>query len=304
MGFKAGVDPRAVQLFLSICREGTISGAARAENLSQPAVSIAMAQLERRLGAKLFERHRSGIRLLPAGHALQERGKVIESVLEAAEREAQLINAGVAGPLVIAGTPGALATIVPRVVATLRRDFPRFELQVLERSDSAILDLLTSHGVDLAVVTVGMEKRPDRFEERAIGSDPFALIVGRENDHLPDEVSLHDLADAAWVLPEIMGTFRRQIDALFVSAEFPLPDNVIRCDSLLTTKEIVRSTNYVTVLPREVAMAEVSIGALRSVRIREARVERKVGLLWLRERTPAHLARAFIDHAGRVDLTG
>lgn len=294
------VDPRAIRLFLAICRAGSISNAARAENLSQPSVSVAMAQLEHRLGTKLFERHRSGIRLTPAGALLRVRAEAMENILDAALREIRLVDAGIAGPLVIAGTPGALATLVPPIIASLKRDYPRFELRILERSDREVMDLLRTEQIDLAVVTAGMEERPTEFIELPLLSDAFSLIVGKAHDELPAQVSLRELGEMRWMLPEVVGAFRRQIDALFVNADVPMPRNVIRSDSLLTTKEIVRRTDYVTILPKGVTTAEVAVGTLRSIRIEEASMQRRVGLLWFKEHRAPPIAAAFVEHAKRL----
>jgi molybdate transport repressor ModE-like protein len=54
------IDPRALRTFLAICQQGTISGAARKLNISQPSVSVAIAQLERAVDASLFTRSRTG----------------------------------------------------------------------------------------------------------------------------------------------------------------------------------------------------------------------------------------------------
>lgn len=294
------IDPRAIRLFLAVCRAGTISGAAKAENLSQPSVSVAIAQLEHRLGTKLLERHRLGIRLTPAGLLLQVRAEAMDNILEAALREIRLADTGVAGPLVIGGTPGALATLVPPTVASLKREYPKFELRILERNDRQVMEMLRSQQIDLAVVTAGMDERPADLTELQLVSDAFSLIVGKAHDDLPAKVSLHDLKGMRWVLPEVVGAFRRQIDALFVNAAAATPSNIIRCDSLLTTKEIVRRTDYVTILPKGVATAEVAVGTLRSVQIQEAVIERRVGLLWLNEHRAPQIAEAFIDHAKRT----
>ncbi|MBN4055589.1 LysR family transcriptional regulator substrate-binding protein, partial [bacterium AH-315-K03] len=64
-----------------------------------------------------------------------------------------------------------------------------------------------------------------------------------------------------------------------------------------TTKSIIRNTDYVTILPREVVMPEVTAGTLRQIRIREASFQRQVGFLWLKERAMSGLAQTFIDHA-------
>ncbi len=291
------LDSRAVQYFLEVCRAGSISQAARVLNLSQPSVSVAVSRLERVLGSQLFERHRSGIRLTSAGQALRRRAEAMENLLQGAGREIHLLRADISGPLVIGGTPGALATVIPRTVGSLRKRFPRVELRILERPDSDLRTLLQSQTIDLAVVTLGMDATPDEFCELQVLQDPFALIVGRANGHRPDKVSLWDLEDAGWVLPDAVGGFRRHVDALFVSSNTPVPRNVIRCDSLLTTKAIVRDTDYVTILPREVVGTELAIGELRALQIEGADFERKVGFLWLREHPLDALATAFLEHA-------
>ncbi|GAB1265285.1 LysR family transcriptional regulator [Aurantivibrio infirmus] len=294
------IDPRGLRLFLAVCREGTISGGARAEHLSQPSVSVAISQLESALEAKLFDRFRQGIQLTPAGEALFKRAEAIENLMDTAHREVKLLGENITGPLVLGGTPGALATLVPQVINNFTKSFPRFELRILERPEPELHRLLRSYEIDIAVLTAGMKESPRDMKELAVMSDTFAIIAGRSNDHLPNEISLVDLEDAKWVLPDAVGGFRRQVDALFVSAKAPMPQDVIRCDSLLTTKSIVRHTEYITVLPKQVAMPELESGSLRAIRIREATFQRKVGLIWLKERNFSHLAQAFIEHAKTV----
>lgn len=294
------IDPRALRLFLAVCREGTISGAARAEHLSQPSVSVAISQLERTLSTKLFERFRQGIQLTPAGEALKLRAEAVENLLQAAKRETELLGMNASGPMVIGGTPGALSTLIPKVLNSFAAVHPSFELRIVERPEATLQNLLRTYEIDVAVVTAGMREHPTDFREIVLLSDPFALVVGKQNAKLPDTVALPDLDRARWVLPDAIGGFRLQIDALFINAGAPTPRNVIRSDSLLTTKAIVRNTDYVTILPREVVDPELSSGALRAINIREAKFQRKVGLLWLKERRFSNLTKAFIEHTQSV----
>ncbi|GAB3113917.1 LysR family transcriptional regulator [Aestuariicella hydrocarbonica] len=291
------IDPRGLRLFLAVCREGTISGAAHAEHLSQPSVSVAISQLERALGTKLFERFRKGIELTPAGEALQRRAMAIENLMDTAYREIQLLGQDIAGPLVVGGTPGALASLVPKVLSSFTNNFPTLEIRLLERPEPELHKMLRNYEIDLAVVTTGMKESPNDMKEMPIFSDSFSIIVGKMNDQLPNELSLADVEHSKWVLPDAIGGFRRQVDALFISAQAPIPHNVIRSDSLLTTKAIVRQTDYITILPREVVMPELQAGTLREVRIREVTFQRQVGFLWLKERELNQLIKTFLEHA-------
>lgn len=272
------IDPRALRTFHAICQAGTISGAARVLNISQPSVSNAIAQLEQRLGVQLFERSRSGILLTPEGNALRRRAEALEMLLRDAEEEIAFVREGFAAPLRIGGTPGALVSLLPDAVRQLELRHGQFTLQVVERPDHQLMDMLRNGEIELALVTTGIEQAPEGIEEITLSRDPFAVIAGRQNDHLPATLSLKDMGGLRWVLPEAQGAFRRQVDALFIAADFWAPRDVIRCDSLLTTKAIVRGSTRVTILPMQVAAAELSIGVLRAISIAEAGFERSIGV--------------------------
>ena len=246
------------------------------------------------MGVVLFRRGRSGIQLTAEGAALASRAEAQDVLLRQARIEVASAHAGIAGPLRVGGTPGALVSLLPPVVDALERAHGRFALNVIERSDRDLMEMLRLGEIDLAFVTTEIESPPTGIIERTFSRDPFALIVGRSHDGLGGKVSLHDVHHLQWVLPEAQGAFRRQVDALFISAELPLPPDPIRCDSLLTTKAIVRSSSRVTILPRQVAAAEISIGVLRAIDITEARFERSVGVRMLADGWLSPMARTLL----------
>lgn len=272
------IDPRALVTFGAVCSAGSISAAARTLNISQPSVSATIAQLEHRIGARLFERSRAGIVLTAEGEALQRRAQAMAALLDGAVADIEAVRNGLVGPLRVGGTPGALVSLLPRAVEKLERSFGAFALNVIERPDRELTDMLRKGEIELAFVTTEIETPPPDIREVTLSRDPFALLVGRRNKTLPSSVSLRQVAELPWVLPEAQGAFRRQVSALFVAAEISEPRDAIRCDSLLATKAIVRMTNRVTVLPRQVAAAELSVGVLRAIAIEEARFERSVGV--------------------------
>ncbi|MCJ2183459.1 LysR family transcriptional regulator [Novosphingobium sp. 1949] len=289
------IDPRALRIFLAVCRANSISGGARELNLSQPSVSNAIAQLERATKARLFERARTGITLTRAGELLASRSQAMENLLRDAESELRLAERGAIGPLRVGGTPGALVSLLPRALEQLETATGQFDLRVVERPDDALSEMLRSGEIELAFTTTGIGVPEPDIEEVSASQDPFALIVGRANYHLPDRISLRDVAGMRWVLPEARGAFRRQTDALFMAAEMPAPADAIRCDSLLTTKAIVRGGKRVTILPVQVASAELSIGVMRAITIEEAHFQRSIGIRRLRTGVLSPLAQALVD---------
>lgn len=295
------IDPRLLRTYLAVCRERSISGAARRLNISQPSVSVAIGQLEHALGATLFERSRQGILLTAEGEALHLRAQGLETLLRDAQEEVALVGQGVRGPLRVGGTPGALVSLVPQAIRRMERPGRRVSLHVLERPDAELADLLRNGEIEVAVATTALDVVPDDIAERSIARDPFALIVGAAHDALGPSVSLRETAGLGWVLPQAAGAFHRQIEALFLAAQVTMPADVIRCDSLLTSKAIVRDGARVTVLPQGVVAAELAIGALRALPITDAQIVRSIGVRTLAVRRLSPLAAEFVEAVGAAD---
>ncbi len=292
---RSSLDPRLLRTFLAVCEQGSISGAARALGVSQPSVSVAVAQLERRVGAALFERSRQGITLSNEGIALRQHAETLEVLLRDAQASVALASQGVRGPLRIGGTPGALVSLVPAAIARMEEGGSRFSLQIVEKPDGDLAELLRSGRIEVAVATTALDAPPPDIIERSIARDPFALIVGRAHDRLAASISLRDTAGFGWVLPHAAGAFHRQIEALFLAAQVPAPADVIRCDSLLTSKAIVRAGRRVTVLPRGVVAAELAAGELRALPITDAEIIRTIGVRTFAGRRLSPLAAAFVE---------
>lgn len=288
------IDPRQLQILLDVSRTGSFSAAAKLRNVSQPAISMAVAQLERQLGLILLERSRRGVSLTAAGTVLARRAEVIEQQLAAAQEEVVLGNIGVDGPLVIGGTPGALASLVPGAVRVLAQAERKLSLRVIEASDPQMNDMLRSGKIDLALTTIGVEALSPDLEELEIERDNFEVVVGLNHPLVGPHVDLADLAEYPWVLPNVEGGYRRQVDALFFASQVRTPANVVRCDSLATTKEIVRLAGYITLFPRHVIAADLSGGTLRCIPLKGRNIVRSIGFRRLSGGTPTALAREFI----------
>ncbi|NBC38145.1 LysR family transcriptional regulator [Novosphingobium sp. FSY-8] len=281
------LDPRALLIFHQVGRSQSVSGAARAMHVSQPAVSAAMQLLEARLGHKLFHRSSTGIRLTEEGHALWRRADEVATLLRKAVEDVTAAASARVGPLHVGGTPGALLTLLPAIMQRIDAHYDNVPVHIYERPDGELMELLRQRKIDMAVVTTRMEPPPPDLREITVARDQFVLVAGAEHGDLADSVSLRDVAALRWVLPDAQGAFRRQVDALFISAGVSLPTQVIRCDSLLTTKAVVAATGRVTILPMRVVADDVAAGTLRAISLIEMQFARNVGVRLLADATPS-----------------
>lgn len=114
------LDSRRLETFRAVAMAGRISEAARRLNLSQPAVTAQMRQLEEAAGRPLFTRHPHGVQLTPAGRGLLEVANRLHGLLEeAASRLAAPEQAS--GPLRLCASTTLAAYVLPPLLAAFAK---------------------------------------------------------------------------------------------------------------------------------------------------------------------------------------
>lgn len=147
------LDLKRLRYFRTIAEHGSLSAAARALNLAQPALSHHVAELETALGVRLLERRHNGVSLTPAGRLLLGHAVDIAARVDQAEAELTRFARGAGGKVKIrlAVISSLAAGLTPTLVAALARDMPQIVLRITEAGTSDSRDLLDRGEADLAV---------------------------------------------------------------------------------------------------------------------------------------------------------
>lgn len=133
------MDVRALECFLAVAREGSVSRAAVALRMTQPPLSVRLQSLERELGVLLLVRHGRGVELTAAGRLLADRGRRILSELAITVDEVRAVGEGTRGALTVAVGHTVSPRLLPRLGddAALGRDV---DLRLLELSDGDVVE--------------------------------------------------------------------------------------------------------------------------------------------------------------------
>lgn len=145
-----------MEVLLEVADRGSFTAAASSLSFTPSAVSQQMASLERDIGAKLFDRTSTGMRLTSAGTLLLARAREILAAVSEAERELGSMTEESADRLRLGSFPSATTTFVGVAVSRMRSKLPgvRFELidaephESLARLAAGQLDLALTHKVD------------------------------------------------------------------------------------------------------------------------------------------------------------
>jgi LysR family transcriptional regulator of gallate degradation len=294
------IDPRHLANLLSIAEHGSFNRAAAACGISQPALSNSIAQLERRLGIQVLERTRRGSQLTELGKILVRGAETIDAVLLQAAEEVRLKRLGVEGPLRIGVVPSVTLKLMPDVFALLLKRHPAIEVTFIEGLDDQLLPALQAGQLDLVVGPLaGVFPAPTDVVEDPLLDDPFSIGVGPEHPFGSRRfLTLAELRDAPWILPLPGNSYRRHIEALFMTAGVPWPSNCVVTSSLTLVESLVAQTNRVTIITELQSIIQ-NTWRLRSIPLKGGG-KRTLGIKWRKAARPSTLAANFIQIAHEV----
>ncbi|USE77462.1 LysR family transcriptional regulator [Cupriavidus gilardii] len=194
------METRHLRYFLAVIDHGSVSRAADWLGIAQPALSTALARMEKDLGVRLFERSRRGAQPTPAALAILDDVRTSVERIDAAARRAQEIGRGSAGQLTIGLVSSALFDTLPRALRELRRRAPGVRVILREMSNAEQAEALRTGAIDIGLmhtpVAVG-----GRMRERPLLRDRLVAAIPDELEPGPDgKVSLAQIADAGLVM--------------------------------------------------------------------------------------------------------
>jgi DNA-binding transcriptional LysR family regulator len=146
------INLRHIEVFYAVMRAGSVTEAARVLNVTQPAVSVALKQLESRLKMKLFDRSGGRLQPTPEAKALLPDVAEIFGRIGAVERFSQDLAGGARGVLSIAATSPLCDGYVAKAVATFVAKRPGVKVSLQALASPLVLDRVINREVDLGVV--------------------------------------------------------------------------------------------------------------------------------------------------------
>ncbi len=201
------MDFRSLTYFITVAGELNITKAAALLNMSQPPLSSQIRQLEEELGTQLFIRSKKGLTLTPAGTILLKRAQQILELAEHTRQEISNYETFLSGELRIGVVEGRAPFLLSRWIRGFSEEFPLVTYTVRSGSSDDLLDQLSHHLLDLAVIAAPYN--PELLHGITVGRTPWVAIIPREHPLAlaeGNEVRLEELADVPLIIPE--RTFR------------------------------------------------------------------------------------------------
>ena len=258
------IDMRRVTLkqlraLTAVVESGTVSGAARALNVTPPAVSLQMRLLQETTGMPLVERTSDGLRPTDCGLELIAGARRVEAAL-ADCGEALREIAGIDRGRVTVGVISTAKYFAPRAIAAFVKAHPKVDLRLHIGNREEMIAGLKNYDLDLAI----MGRPPEDFEvERAVVGDHPHIIVGSADHRLVGkrQIGLADLASETFLLREEGSGTRLLMQRLFAQAGLS-PNLGMEIGSNETIKQAVIAGLGIALISAHTVSAELSDGRL------------------------------------------
>lgn len=171
---------RQLEYFVAVGEEGSIARASRKLNVSSPAISSSVTQLEEEFGLPIFVRkHAQGLILTDTGHQLMLQAQRALAEAEGMSRLANKISGSVQGPLKVACLMTFAQVLVPRLRRQFEAAHPQVQVSQFELDQTEIFDGLREAKFDLAL-TYDLDIPPDLVFHPLCELPPYAMMA---DDH-------------------------------------------------------------------------------------------------------------------------
>jgi DNA-binding transcriptional LysR family regulator len=296
------MDTRQLAAFCAVVERRSFSQAAERLHVTQPAISLQVRALEKRLGTQLLDR--SGRRVEPtdAGWRLYRGAQRLLALEEQIVSDVAASTEGeLEGQLVIGASTGPAAIVLPILLCEFQRENPGVHVVLTVSDTQTVVEHVGTRELELGIVGASRRHRGVRFEP--FFSDQVILACPPGHRFAGQTVTLEDLRSETLILMQEGAGVRQIVEDALRRRRVRFRDLEVRLELGLqeSVRQAVEAGYGVTFISRTAVESSLEAGTLSEARVQGLDVTREISLASAVGRTRSRVAEAFVDFA-RVRL--
>jgi len=252
----------------AIAEQGSLRAAARRLGIAQPSLTRSLSELEREIGAPLFERRSKGMIATPLGDAFVKRATAILNDVRRAQEEVEQLRGNAVGEVTVGLSIAAHLWLLPKVLGPFRRRFANVHLHIVEGFYPTLEQGLQDGSVDFYVGPDPGQKLPRTLRKDTLFAGRRAVLC-RSNHPLAHATSLKELVNAEWITTSITPKAEKELGALFKRYGLPEPTLSLRSQSALTLLTCLAHSDLLAMAPAQWTMAPFANRVLTAIPVKE-----------------------------------
>jgi DNA-binding transcriptional LysR family regulator len=292
------MDTRQLAAFCAVVERRSFSQAAERLGVTQPAVSLQVRSLEKRLGAQLLDR--SGRRVEPteAGLRLYRSAQRMLALEEQLVSEvASTTEGALGGELVLGASTGPAAIAVPLLLCEFQREHPDVRVHLTVSDTHTVVERVAARELELGIVGASRRYRGVRFEPFL--SDQVILACPPGHRFGGRTVTLEELREETLILMQEGAGVRQILEDGLRRRGVRLRDLDVRLELGLqeSVRHAVEAGYGVTFISRTAVESELAAGTLEEARVEGLEATRQISLASATGRARTRVADAFVEFA-------
>jgi DNA-binding transcriptional LysR family regulator len=265
-----------LQAFVTVAELGSFNRAAKALNLSQPALTRRIQKLEQSLGVALLDRSTRHVAVSMVGRDFIPKVRGLLSEFEASVLGMRDLGARMTGQIAIAVVPTAVFYFLPRAISRFGRAFPRIRIRILDIGANEGLSAVARGDVDFGINFIGAS-HPE-IEFTPLAEDPFVVACRRDHPLASRQrVSWKDLASHRVIIVARTSGNRALIESALANHGIRLNWSY-EVAHLAGSLGLVEAGLGVSVLPK-LATPGADHPTIRAIPLVEPEVKRTIGVV-------------------------
>ena len=289
-----------LNVLMTVAESGSMGKAAQILNISQPAISRSIAELENALGVRLFDRHRQGIEPTEYGRALLNCSVAVFDDLREGVKSIEYLADPAAGEVRIGCNPFLAASFVPALVDRFSRRFPRIVIHIVTARLETLHRELNERNVDLVITRRFGSIADERMDFEFLYDEPYVIVAGLQSPWVRRRrIELAELVSEPWALPAPKSVSASVAMEAFRARGLDYPRSTVVTDNAQARIALVAAGRFLTILPSALRFP-AGQPDIRVLPVEPQMAEMPVGVVTLKNRTLSPVAKLFIQHATEV----
>ncbi|MDD7972340.1 LysR substrate-binding domain-containing protein [Roseinatronobacter alkalisoli] len=254
---------RHFRMLESLERLGLVARVAEALNVSQPAISKQITELEQIVGRPVVTRDRNRLYLTPVGVQLARHARQVLTQIERAALDIDAIAAGISGTVSV-GVVGSVApTLMPQAVVLMGNIAPNVNLSIIEGHFNSMLPLLNDNSIDYLIARAWQPQEYPGIAQRKLYNERLTVAAGPAHPLARSRVlSWTDAMRWPWIFPHERSIARQAIASMLAQHGLAMPEKFISSVSLMLNMELLKKSKSLTLFPESFAQAHAQRGDL------------------------------------------
>ncbi|OCT17261.1 LysR family transcriptional regulator [Paenibacillus pectinilyticus] len=283
----------ALRVFVTVAEQKNFSRAGALLNLSQPAVSLQIRNLENEMNAKLMHRSPKLVVLTDAGEILYRQAKQILSLYEQGKQDIQLLHQKVTGSIQIGASFTIGEYILPRLLAEFAYQFPEVNMSLTIANTEEIAFGLKANKLDLGLVEGEISQ--NGIEMTAYMKDEMILIASPNHPLRTKKTVKSDmLHDCTWILREHGSGTRSYSDTFIHTTGLRIKQSYVFTSSQ-GVKEAVAAGLGISILSRWIVRKELEAGEVVAIPLSPKLTERDFWIIQNKDDSSSMAIQMFIQ---------